>query len=91
MVGDWLPIMYNGLHQSLHYIVADAPWSDEAVLDRRLDFLLPAMGAGREWLGAVFQEPSHSSTARSFSKTMQRQFAGEPIGAKPLSLSPPHW
>ena len=32
--------------------------------------------AGREWFGAVFQEPSSSSTARSFSKTMQRQFAG---------------
>ena len=31
------------LHQSLHHVVADAPWSDEAVLDRCLDFVLPAM------------------------------------------------
>jgi SRSO17 transposase len=28
---------------SLHHVVADAPWSDEAVLDRCLDFVIPAM------------------------------------------------
>jgi SRSO17 transposase len=31
------------MHQSLHHVVADAPWSDEAVLDRSLDFVIPAM------------------------------------------------
>jgi SRSO17 transposase len=31
------------MHQSLHHVVADAPWSDEAVLDRCLDVVLPAM------------------------------------------------
>ena len=31
------------MHQSLHHVVADAPWSDEAVLDSALDFVLPAM------------------------------------------------
>jgi SRSO17 transposase len=31
------------MHQSLHHLVADAPWSDEVVLDRALDFVLPAM------------------------------------------------
>jgi SRSO17 transposase len=31
------------MHQSLHHVVADAPWSDEAVLDRCLDFVLPAL------------------------------------------------
>jgi SRSO17 transposase len=31
------------MHQSLHHVVADAPWSDEVVLDRCLDFVLPAM------------------------------------------------
>jgi SRSO17 transposase len=30
-------------HQSLHHLVADAPWSDEAVLDSVLDSVLPAM------------------------------------------------
>jgi SRSO17 transposase len=31
------------MHQSLHHVVADARWSDEAVLDRCLDFVIPAM------------------------------------------------
>jgi len=31
------------MHQSLHHVVADAPWSDEGVLDRSLDFVIPAM------------------------------------------------
>ena len=31
------------MHQSLHHLVADAPWSDEAVLDAALDVVLPAM------------------------------------------------
>jgi SRSO17 transposase len=31
------------MHQSLHHVVADAPWSDEAVLDRCLESVIPAM------------------------------------------------
>jgi SRSO17 transposase len=31
------------MHQSLHHVVADAPWNDEAVLDRCLEFVMPAM------------------------------------------------
>jgi SRSO17 transposase len=31
------------MHQSLHHVVADAPWSDEAVLDRCLEFVIPTM------------------------------------------------
>jgi SRSO17 transposase len=37
------PDHVRSMHQSLHHVVADAPWSDEAVLDRCLDFVLPAM------------------------------------------------
>ena len=37
------PDSVRRMHQSLHHVVADAPWSDEAVLDRCLDFILPAM------------------------------------------------
>ena len=33
----------------------------------------------------------NSSTWRSFSKTTQRQFSGDPIGPNPLSLLPPYW
>jgi len=31
------------MHQSLHHLVADAPWDDEAVLDRCLEYVIPAM------------------------------------------------
>lgn len=31
------------MHQSLHHVVADAPWRAEAILDRSLDFVLPSM------------------------------------------------
>jgi SRSO17 transposase len=31
------------MHQSLHHLVADAPWDDEVLLDRALDTVLPAM------------------------------------------------
>jgi SRSO17 transposase len=31
------------LHQSLHHLVADAPWDDEVLLDRAMDTVLPAM------------------------------------------------
>lgn len=31
------------MHQSLHHMVADAPWGDEAVLERVRDQVLPAM------------------------------------------------
>ena len=31
------------MHQSLHHVVADAPWNDEGVLDRCLDSVIPAM------------------------------------------------
>jgi SRSO17 transposase len=31
------------MHQSLHHLVADAPWNDEAVVDRCLETVIPAM------------------------------------------------
>lgn len=31
------------MHQSLHHLVADAPWDDEVLLDRALDTVLPAI------------------------------------------------
>jgi len=31
------------MHQSLHHLVADAPWDDETLLDRALDTVLPSM------------------------------------------------
>jgi SRSO17 transposase len=43
MAGRLAPDNVRRMHQSLHHVVADAPWSDEAVLDRCLDFVLPSM------------------------------------------------
>jgi SRSO17 transposase len=43
MAARLAPDNVRRMHQSLHHIVADAPWNDEAVLDRCLDFVLPAM------------------------------------------------
>jgi SRSO17 transposase len=40
------------LHQSLHHLVADAPWSDEAMLKQVCSYVLPAMEKkGRWWPG----------------------------------------
>jgi SRSO17 transposase len=43
MAARLAPDNVRRMHQSLHHVVADAPWSDEAVLDRCLDFVLPSM------------------------------------------------
>ena len=43
MAARLAPNNVQRMHQSLHHLVADAPWSDEAVVDRSLDFVLPAM------------------------------------------------
>lgn len=43
MAARLAPDNVRRMHQSLHHVVADAPWSDEAVLDRCLDTVLPAM------------------------------------------------
>ena len=43
MAARLAPDNVRRMHQSLHHVVADAPWSDEAVLDSSLDFVLPAM------------------------------------------------
>jgi len=43
MAARLAPDNVRRMHQSLHHLVADAPWSDEAVLDSALDFVLPAM------------------------------------------------
>jgi SRSO17 transposase len=43
MAARLAPHNVRRMHQSLHHVVADAPWDDESVLDRCLDFVLPAM------------------------------------------------
>jgi SRSO17 transposase len=43
MAARLAPHNVRRMHQSLHHLVANAPWSDEAMLNRALDFVLPAM------------------------------------------------
>lgn len=43
MAARLAPDNVRRMHQSLHHLVADAPWSDEVVLDAVLDSVLPAM------------------------------------------------
>ncbi len=43
MAARLAPDNVGRMHQSLHHVVADAPWSDEAVLERVRHEVLPAM------------------------------------------------
>jgi SRSO17 transposase len=43
MAAKLAPDNVRRMHQSLHHLVADAPWNDEALLDRALDTVLPSM------------------------------------------------
>ena len=43
MAARLAPDRVRRMHQSLHHVVADAPWSDEAVLDRCLETVVPAI------------------------------------------------
>ena len=43
MAAKLAPDNVRRMHQSLHHLVADAPWDDEALLDRALDTVLPSM------------------------------------------------
>jgi SRSO17 transposase len=43
MAARLAPDNVRRMHQSLHHVVADAPWSDEAVLGQVRNWILPAM------------------------------------------------
>lgn len=43
MAARLAPDNVRRMHQSLHHLVADAPWDDEAMLDRALDTVLASM------------------------------------------------
>ena len=62
----WLPDHVRRMHQSVHHLVADAPWSDEALLDRALDFILSAMRSGLRFsrFGGPVRGDSRGSDSR---------------------------
>jgi SRSO17 transposase len=64
------------MHQSLHHLVADAPWSDEAVLDRVLDEVLPAM-LGRGPVAAWVVDDTGFPKKGRHSVGVTRQYCGQ--------------
>jgi SRSO17 transposase len=71
------------MRQSLHPFVADAPWSDEAMLDRALDTVLPAMlepGPAVAWVvddtGFPQKGPHSAGVTRQYCGQMGKQENG---------------
>src|SRR5262249_49784214 len=64
------------MHQSLHHVVADAPWSDEAVLDRCLDVVIPAMLRSDPVVAWVVDDTGFPKKGRE-SVGMARQYCGQ--------------
>lgn len=64
------------MHQSLHHLVADAPWSDKAVLDGALDFVLPAM-LGRGPVVAWVIDDTGFPKKGTHSVGVTRQYCGQ--------------
>ena len=52
MAARLAPDNVRRMHQSLHHLVADAPWSDKAVLGQVRNSVLPALQKRREKLCA---------------------------------------
>ena len=64
------------MHQSLHHLVADAPWSDEAVLDRCLDSVIPAMLRQEPVVAWVVDDTGFPKKGRE-SVGVARQYCGQ--------------
>ena len=63
-------------HQSLHHLVADAPWSDEAVQDSVLDWVLPAMLDGGPIVAWVVDDTGFPKKGQE-SVGVTRQYCGQ--------------
>ena len=76
MAARLAPNQVRRVHQSLHHVVADAPWEDEAVLDRCLDFVLPAM-LRREPIAAWVVDDTGFPKKGRESVGVARQYCGQ--------------
>ena len=76
MAARLAPNNVRRMHQSLHHVVADAPWSDEAVLDRCLDFVLPAMLRQEPVVAWVVDDTGFPKKGRE-SVGVARQYCGQ--------------
>lgn len=64
------------MHQSLHHVVADAPWSDEAVLDRCLETVIPALLHEEPIVAWVVDDTGFPKKGRE-SVGVARQYCGQ--------------
>ncbi len=76
MAARLAPDNVRRMHQSLHHVVADAPWNDEAVLDRCLDFVLPAMLRQEPVVAWVVDDTGFPKKGRE-SVGVARQYCGQ--------------
>jgi SRSO17 transposase len=64
------------MHQSLHHLVADAPWNDDAVLDRCLETVVPALLRRDPVAAWVVDDTGFSKKGRE-SVGVARQYCGQ--------------
>jgi len=76
MAARLAPDNVRRMHQSLHHLVADAPWSDESVLDGVLDSVLPAMLARGPVVAWVVDDTGFPKKGRH-SVGVTRQYCGQ--------------
>lgn len=76
MAARLAPDNVRRMHQSLHHLVADAPWKDEPVLDAALDFALPAMLARGPVVAWVVDDTGFPKKGRH-SVGVARQYCGQ--------------
>jgi SRSO17 transposase len=76
MAARLAPDNVRRMHQSLHHLVADAPWKDEPVLDAALDFVLPAMLARGPVVAWVVDDTGFPKKGRH-SVGVARQYCGQ--------------
>jgi SRSO17 transposase len=76
MAAQLAPQNVRRMHQSLHHLVADAPWEDEELLDAVLDTVLPAM-LEREPITAWIVDDTGFPKKGQHSVGVTRQYCGQ--------------
>src|SRR5258708_29836356 len=78
------------MHQSLHHLVADAPWNDDALLGEVRDAIVPAMqkqDAGVAW---IVDDTGFPKKGRHSVGVGRLPFLGKPVDRKSTRLNSSH-
>jgi SRSO17 transposase len=76
MAARLAPENVRRMHQSLHHLVADAPWSDEEMLQRVRDYTLAAMQKREPVVGWIVDDTSFPKKGKE-SVGVARQYCGQ--------------